>query len=229
MTAVETEGSQPGSFLRGVTDNLPFIPGNLLWGAIFGAAATVAGLAPGAAALFSAVVYSGTAQLAVIKIVAFPLTTIFVTSLLLSLRFLPMSVALNHRLRLSHWRRLFLSAVLVDSSFVMMTRHRHDRLGRYLVGMGLCNYASWIVGTAAGALLGPTLPHSWAPVVEALTIVIFVVLTVEPCDNRRTVAAAVAGAGAALASVLVVGSGPAVAVGAVVGSAALVLSDRRRT
>lgn len=215
-----------GLFGKALADNLAFLPGNLLWGAIVGAAATVSGLSPAAATLFSAIVFSGTAQLAVVKILALPLATIFLTSLLLSLRFLPMSVALNHRLRMPLWRRLLLSVALVDSSFVLMAKRGPGGLGRYLAGLGVSNYLSWITGTAAGALLGPALPRSWAGVVEALTIVIFVVLTVELCSTRRVAAAAVLGAGIGLAATLVIPTGAAIAAGAVISSGFLALGDR---
>jgi predicted branched-subunit amino acid permease len=109
---------------RGAVDSVPFVAGTLAWAAAVGAAAVLAGFGQVAAVALSAVAFSGTAQLAVVKILALPLISIFATSLLLSLRFVPMTLTLNHQLALPRWRRVLVSATIVDASFFLAARRR---------------------------------------------------------------------------------------------------------
>src|SRR2546423_6430720 len=108
--ATATHPEQPGqpamSVRQGIIDTLPILPGNLVWAVTFGAAATLAGLPTTTVTLMSAIVFSGTAQLALLKMSTLPLASIFFTCLLLSLRFIPMNVALHHRINPPRWQRV---------------------------------------------------------------------------------------------------------------------------
>jgi predicted branched-subunit amino acid permease len=185
-----------GSTLRrGAVDSLPFLAGTLAWGAAFGAAAVLAGFGQVAAVAMSAVSFSGTAQLAVVKILALPLLSIFATSLLLSLRFIPMTLTLNHQLALPRWRRVLVLATVVDASFFLAVRRRSEGgLASYLLGSWIAQYATWNTGTVLGAALGSVVPGGWTHTLEGFTAVIFVVLAAEACTSRRLALAAVSGA-----------------------------------
>jgi predicted branched-subunit amino acid permease len=217
-------------FRAGFMDSLAFTPSTVLWGAIFGAAAVVAGLPGGLATLMSATVYSGAAQLAVLKVLHQPALVIFLTSLLISLRFVPMALALGARLRLSRWQRALLSPAIVDAAFALAARRRTDAgLGRYLAGTLLNGYASWLAGTVIGVLLAPLVPGSWGGVAEGVVVIVFIALTVEVLVSRMAVVAA--GLGGLLAVLLagLLPAGAALAVAALAAGLCLVpLQERVR-
>jgi predicted branched-subunit amino acid permease len=217
------------TFAMAVVDSLPLLPAYGLWALIFGAAATVSGFSAFQAIVMSVVVFSGTAQLAALKIANLPLATIFLTSVLLSLRFLPMTLALNQRLDRPRWQRALLAWMLVDGTFALATRRRATNVGltSYLAGAFAAAYGTWMTGTIVGALAGPLVPHAWASATDALVVVIFVVLTAELCTSWRIGAAAIGGGMAALLLSRVMPAGAAMLVAAVAVSAVLSVSEGR--
>jgi predicted branched-subunit amino acid permease len=219
---VEARAAPLASPLRqGFLESVPFLGGTFAWAAVFGAAAVLAGLSQAAAIAMSAIVWSGTAQLAVVKILALPLVSIFATSLLLSLRFAPMVLGVNHLLAVPRWKRVLISATIVDASFFLAVRRRwdHGGLGPYLVGAWLAQYATWVLGTVAGALFGAVVPAGWLHTVEGFTVVIFVVLAAEICTTKRMTAAALLGAAIGLLLARVVPVGIAMVAAALVAGA----------
>jgi predicted branched-subunit amino acid permease len=214
--------------LQGVLDRLPFLPSDLMWGLIFGGLATAAGLSAAAASLMSAIVYSGTAQMAVVKLPASSLASVFLLSLLLSVRFVPMVLALNQRLELPRWARTCVFSMVDDAVFALAIRRGWSGrpLAFYLLGCGLWSYSNWVIGTAVGTALAPVALRSWASTVDAFTSVIFVVLVAGLCTSRLLVATALlAGVlGAAIAAVLPTGA--AVALAAVITACAVALAPR---
>jgi predicted branched-subunit amino acid permease len=206
---------------QGFLESFPFLGGTLAWGAVFGAAAVLAGLGQVAAIVMSAIVWSGTAQLAVVKILALPLGSIFATSLLLSLRFVPMVLGVNHLLALPRWKRVLISCTIVDASFFLAVRRRWDQggLGPYLIGAWVAQYGTWVLGTVAGANFGTVVPTGWLHTVEGFTVVIFVVLAAEICTTGRMTAAALLGAAIGLLLARVAPVGIAMVVAALVAGA----------
>jgi predicted branched-subunit amino acid permease len=149
----------------------------------------------------SAVAWSGTAQLAALTMLAQPLALVFLSSLLLSLRFVPMSLALSGLLPdESRWRRLLAACCLADASFALLATGRVRSPGS-VIGTWLAQYAAWVAGTAAGVLAAPILPSRLLEASDGLIAVIFVVLAVEAAAAGRREAAV-----AVFASVLVAGS-----------------------
>lgn len=186
---------------------LPLVPGTLAWAMAFGASAAAVGLLPPAAVAMSVVAWSGTAQLAAITMLAQPLAAIFLTSLLLSLRFVPMSLALTTLLPgRSRWRRMLAAWCMADASFALLAAGRARSVAA-VAGTWLAQYPAWVIGTAAGAVAAPLLPPKLLDASGGLVAVIFGVLAVEAATGRReAVVAAGAAAGAAAAMVVLPGS-----------------------
>src|SRR5437879_11944107 len=126
-----------------MTAMLPLVPGNLAWAAAFGAAATGVGLSVGAATTMSAVAFSGTAQLAALAQLKQPLVVVFLTSLLVSSRFVPMTLALPGLLPdAPRWRRVLAACWVVDASFALVAAGRVRSVAA-LFGTFLAGYLSW--------------------------------------------------------------------------------------
>ena len=106
--------------LGGAIQSLTVVPGNIAWGLAFGAAAGAAGIPAATSALFSAVAFSGTAQMATLGLLHGPLVAIFGTSLLVSLRFVPMTLYLAVEMAAQpRWRRALAAATMADASFAV--------------------------------------------------------------------------------------------------------------
>lgn len=182
--------------LGGAIQSLTVVPGNIAWGLAFGAAAGAAGIPAATSALFSAVAFSGTAQMATLGLLHGPLVAIFGTSLLVSLRFVPMTLYLAVEMAAQpRWRRALAAATMADASFALLTRVRQGH-GSFLAGSFLVLYTSWLGGTLAGGLLASHLPAWGQAASEAVIGILFIYLTVEVCVTKGLALAAV-GAGAA--------------------------------
>jgi predicted branched-subunit amino acid permease len=153
----------------------------------------------------SVVAWSGTAQLAAVAMLAQPLAFVFLSSLLLSLRFVPMSLALSGLLPdASRWRRVLAACCLADASFALLAAGRVRSLGA-VVGTWLAQYAAWVAGTTVGVLAAPLLPSRLLDASDGLIAVIFAVLAVDAASaGRREAAVAVGGAAGVVAAMLVV-------------------------
>lgn len=220
-------GTARSPFVQGFIDHIPFIPSVLVWGLIFGAAATVVGLPGWYATLASATVFSGTAQLAVLKILNTGAVGIFVTSLLVSLRFIPIVLAVGPRIGVGRWKRALILIGIVDAGFALSTRRPPGpALGWYVLGTSASAYAAWIIGTVAGVMLGPVVPHGWGAVTDGVIVVLFIGLTIDVCETRVAALAALLGAVLAVLLARVIPGGAALAVAALVAAAAVFKFER---
>lgn len=207
---------------RGFTDHLPFMPSTFVWGVIFGAAATVAGIPQWYSTAMSAIVFSGTAQLAVLPVVHAGALAIFLTSFVVSLRFVPMVLSLAPRLPPGRWLRAGVLAGIVDAGFALAARRPADgELPRYVLGTTIGAYLSWLGGTIVGAVVGPVIPPDWAPVASGVITVLFIGLTVDVVHSRAAALAAATGAGVAVLLGRFLPAGIALATAAAIASVVL--------
>ena len=146
-------------FRRGAALAVPFGASSLLYGLAFGALAIEAGLSAAEAMLMSAVVFSGTAQIAVLQIWggALAVVPIFATVLVMNARYILMSAALQPWFGPLPARKSVLSLMfLVDGAFVLASRQRAagDADAAVFLGVGLVSYVAWVLATGLGCLLG---------------------------------------------------------------------------
>jgi predicted branched-subunit amino acid permease len=146
-------------FRRGVVLAAPFGASSVVYGLAFGALAIEAGLSAGEAILMSALVFSGTAQIAALQLwhTLPAVLPIFATVLVMNARITLMSAALRPWLGpLPTAKSAASLAFLVDGAFVLATRQRAegDEDAAVLLGAAVLSYAGWVVSTAFGTLLG---------------------------------------------------------------------------
>ena len=202
----------------GVAATVPLLPGILAWGTAFGAAAAAVGLRPGGAVTMSALAWSGTAQAAALGLPQGPLAAIFLSSVMVSLRFVPMGLALAGLLPAAgRWRRVLLACCLADATFALVAARRVSTQAG-IVGTWLAQYPVWVVGTAVGALGAPLLPARLLTASEGLVAVIFAVLVVELCTDRRLAGVAALAATGTVAVMLALPETLALPVAAVLAS-----------
>lgn len=143
---------------RGLREGLPFAPGIVAFGLVFGILAVEAGLTPWAATLMSATVYAGTAQMLSLQSWHNAgLITVVLAVLAMNARYVLFGAALRPWMGgLPGWIAYPSLFLLVDMNWMQAMREqaagRHDA-GNF-VGIGLTLMVAWVAATAVGAALG---------------------------------------------------------------------------
>ena len=218
--------------LRGVARLSPLIPFVIPFGLAFGAAAVARGFSPEQAVAMSALVFAGASQFAALEVWGHPLpwVAVILTGLAVNARFFVMSAALARWAnRLPRGRRTLALATLADASFAdayPALKGGERDLG-VLLGGGLAQYAPWVAGTAAGAILGAAAGDLAVFGVDVVMLSFFAALAAAGARAAQNRAPAAVGAAAAVGAMALVGPGWAVILGALAGGAAGALAPER--
>jgi len=183
------------TFWAGVRAELPLLIGVVPFGMIYGVLAINAGLTPAPAQMMSSIVFAGSAQFITAQLLhdAVPGLVIVLTIAVVNLRHMLYSASVAPYVRAlpTRWKVL-LSYLLTDEAYAVTILHyeREDSnpTGHwFFLGAGLALWTSWQLSTAAGILLGTTLPESW-PLDFALPIT-FIALVMPALKDRPAIAA----------------------------------------
>lgn len=186
-----------GAGLRAVT---PLLPAVLAFGVSFGVLSQAAGFDAVASIVMSLTTFAGSAQFAVVSVMSAGGTAAaaIVAAILLNARYGPMALSAATAFRGGWPRRLLEAQLLVDESWALSQREGgFDR--RVLIGAGLALYAGWSGGTAIGVVAGDSLADPTTLGLDAAFPALFLALLVPLLRDRRALAAALLGAGIALA------------------------------
>lgn len=156
-------------FLQGVRAFGPAIPAIFSWGLVTGIAMSKSVLTVPQAIVMSLLLYAGSAQLAILPLMAagLPLWTPLLTAFLINLRFVITSAGLQpHFAYLPFWRRTLLATFNGDVTFVLFVA-RYTEPGYapgkqgYFWGVASTNFITWQVASIAGILLANVFPDHW--------------------------------------------------------------------
>lgn len=187
--------SKGQSFWSGVRAELPLLIGVVPFGLIYGVLALEAGLPPVTAQMMSSIVFAGSAQFITAQLVreAVPGLVIVLTIAVVNLRHMLYSASVAPYLRALPMRwKVLLSYLLTDEAYAVTIVH-YEKEGLsptghwFFLGTSLTLWVSWQLSTAAGILLGTTLPESW-PLDFALPIT-FIALIMPTQKDRPAIAA----------------------------------------
>ena len=191
---------------EGFKMGVPSLFGIGAWGLVVGIAMVKSGLTVAQALAMTLVVFAGSAQLAALPLIVAnaPIWVVFLTALVVNLRFVIFSALLAPHFAHLPWRQRFLLGYVAGDITVALFLQRfpseEPALGKlsYLKGLLYPNWAAWQVGSIAGVLLGSAVPAEWGlGFAGTLAIVcIMVPLTASPAALCGVV---VAGATAVLA------------------------------
>jgi predicted branched-subunit amino acid permease len=174
---------------------LTFCPSTLLLGAIFGASTGAAGISAPAAVVMSAVVWSGAGQFAALPLWSEGGGVVVLSALALSLRFTLITASMAQMLvGRPRWLRAALAFCVTDENYALaVTQQRSVLHPGYLLGSWIPLYASWVIGTVIGVVLGAGVPPEWIGPLKAVFPLVFLVLTVLLCTSVPLAVVAVAG------------------------------------
>jgi 4-azaleucine resistance transporter AzlC len=150
-------------FLQGMSRALPVVAGFLPIAMSFGAVSMQAGLSQSATVGMSVWVLAGTAQFAAIEGIRQQLSewSIVLTMLVINLRHIAMSLAARKIYsRFSLAKQILLFHGLLDETFALELSEEL-RPFSYYIGMHLCCWAAWVIGTWLGCQLGVQIPAKW--------------------------------------------------------------------
>jgi 4-azaleucine resistance transporter AzlC len=138
---------------------LPFCASSVVYGVAFGLLAAGIGLSSVEAVAMSALVFSGSAQVAVIQAWHSnpSFLAVFVTVFIANVRYVLMSATLRDWLApLGGLRASAALLPMVDGTFALsyVSRARGDYDAGILLGSSLISYSGWIAGTAVGTVAG---------------------------------------------------------------------------
>ncbi|WP_433201773.1 AzlC family ABC transporter permease [Dactylosporangium sp. CS-047395] len=141
---------------RGLRVGAGLAAGSFLLAVGFGAFAVGHGWPAWLAIAMSALVFSGSAQFALVTAFAGGgLGPAVASAALMNLRFVPMAAATARHLPGGPWRRAVQGQAVVDGSWVAAQLPGGGLDRRLMFGATLVQWPAWILGTALGALLVP--------------------------------------------------------------------------
>ena len=159
---------------HGINLAIPFGASSVIYGLGFGVLAGQVGLSAIEAVLMSALVFSGTAQLAVVQTwsAAPALLPVFATVFIANARYILMGAALRRWLApLPQARATLALLFLVDGAFAIGMREK--AAGRndagVILGAALISYIGWVIATGLGFVVGRLIPD---PRIYALDFII---------------------------------------------------------
>lgn len=224
------------AFREGVAAMTPFALAIAVWGLVTGVAIVNAGMTVPIALVFTLTVFAGSAQLATLPLLAVgtPYPVVWVTALLVNLRFVIFAAASRTYFFTLPWKQRLLAGYLNgDLGFALFSRHFADAEERgtphqygYFYGTAVVNWVAWQVASIAGILLGNLAPTQWGLELAASLALLGVLI---PMANRFPAVAGVVVTG--VLSVVTVGMPMKLGllVSVVAGGAVAVAADTART
>ena len=189
-----------GGYGAGLRAVMPLLPAVLAFGVSFGVLAEAAGMGGTASIVMSLTTFAGSAQFAAISVLGAGGTAAaaIAAAVLLNTRYGPMALSAASVFRGGRLRRLLEAQLLVDESWALAQRDgKFDR--RIMLGAGLGLYAGWSGGTAIGVVAGDSLADPATLGLDAAFPALFLALLAPLVRDRTALAAALVGAGIALA------------------------------
>lgn len=161
------------AYKEGVRLSMPSQFGMAAWGLVVGVAMIKAGMSLPQALGMTLLVFAGSAQLAALPLMALhtPIWVIFVTALIVNLRFLIMSALIAPRFAHLHWfKRLVLGFFSGDITVALFmnrypemwtTADQEQEQRDFLKGLVVPNWLIWQAASIVGILLGSQIPTHW--------------------------------------------------------------------
>ncbi|NOU04704.1 MAG: branched-chain amino acid ABC transporter permease [Hyphomicrobiaceae bacterium] len=149
---------------RGLKMALPYAASSGVYGLAFGLLANQTGLSVAESVAMSALVFSGTAQIAVLQSWASnpSLIAITLTVLIVNLRYILIGASLRPWLgQLSPLKSTAALLTIVDGSYAIgMREHaKGENDAGVLAGAGIISFTGWVVGTGLGFYMGSLVPN----------------------------------------------------------------------
>lgn len=191
------------SFREGFRRGLPYAAVGFVLSMSFGVLARQAGFSAAQTIVTTALVFAGSAQFAVLSVVAAGggIGAAVSAAGLMNARFLAMGIALAPSLPGGPVSRAVQGQTVVDSSWALSNRGDGTFDRWLLFGATLPQYCTWLWGTVAGVVAGDLLGDTERLGLDAVFPTFFLALVIAELRRPRARVVALTGAGIALALV----------------------------
>ena len=194
------------AFTDGVVAFLPLVIAVIPFGLVFGIIAAGSDIGSWLGGATSFIIFAGAAQLATLQLVDAGAAgaVVIATALVINARHLMYSAALSPAFRdFPKATRFILPYLLTDQAFaisVVRFGEVEDPLYRrwFFTGAGMGLWVTWQIVTVVGIVVGAQVPASWS--LDFAVPLMFIILLVPTLKGRPEGAAAVVGAGVAVAA-----------------------------
>lgn len=227
------EGLVGADLRRGAVAMLPLWPGMFAFALAYATTATTSGFTPYDTVASSLLIFAGSAQFAMVTMVAggSGALAIILTTLLLNLRHVLYALSLGPRLRPDDpTPRWLMAFFLMDEGYGLTLREaeRGRASAAFCLGIGLSAFSCYAVATTVGAVLGATIPDLSRLGLEFVFPLTFVALLVP--NLRKSPAIIVAGlaGGLMLALEPLIGGGGAILLATLLGAGLGSVLERRQ-
>jgi 4-azaleucine resistance transporter AzlC len=199
--ASSSVGPVHDSFRAGIRLGIPFAVVAFVLAMSFGVLARHAGFSALQALVTSAIIFAGSAQFAVLAVLASGGTAVaaIVAGTLMNGRYLAMGTALAPSLPGGPLARALQGQAMVDSSWAVANRGDGTFDRWLLFGTTLPQYAGWLLGTVVGAFSGDLLGDTDRFGLDAVFPTFFVAILITELRNPRSRVVALLGGAIALA------------------------------
>ena len=176
-------------FRRGFACAQPLALGVLAYGVTFGLLARDAGLSVLEAALMSATVYSGSAQIATVSGLASGagIVASVATVLILNARYVLYGAALRPWLGQVPWARAYATLYVMGDGNWLLSMKAHaegENDAAFILGSGLAMFVPWVGGTLFGALAGNLIAHPEYLALDFLLIAFCAAMAIDLFKSR---------------------------------------------
>jgi 4-azaleucine resistance transporter AzlC len=191
-----------GGWRAGLTVGAGLAAGSFLLAVSFGAFAVTHGWPAALAIAMSLLVFSGSAQFALVTAFAGGgIVPGLLGAALMNLRFVPMAAATARYLHGGRWQRALEGQSVVDGSWVAAQRPDGTLDRSMMIAATLVQWPAWVAGTAIGALAVPSTSFIQTTGLDLVFPGFFLVLLVDALAGRpRIVPVAIAAAAGAAAA-----------------------------
>ena len=179
------------TFKIGLKDGLPIALGYLSVAFAFGMLTVEHGLAGWAAPAISLSNFTGTGQFVGMELIAshVSLWELAFTMFVVNIRYLLMSLTLSQRLdsQVSFSQRLLIAFGNTDEIFAVAMQKQQTLPFSYMLGLILCSYFGWNVGTILGVVASGILPLSVQAALGIALYAMFIAIIIPPANDSKPV------------------------------------------
>ena len=161
--SLQSNIKKKSAFKTGIKAGLPIVIGYFPIALAFGILSKTTGITLLESIMFSSIVYAGASQFMALTMIAMATGTlgIVITTFLVNFRHFLMSASISGKIKSKKISILPLIAFgITDETFSVASFSKERLVPGFMIGLELAAYLSWNTGTAAGYLLGSTLPES---------------------------------------------------------------------
>lgn len=190
MATITSLGKKQSSFLQGTQGGLSIAIGYLPVALTFGLLAKSTGLSLSETVMMSLIVFAGASQYISLSLIAVGtgVIEIIFTTFIVNIRHFLMSASLSEKVDDDPlWKKALYSFGLTDETFTVASTKEGTVNASYLFGLMLISYASWVVNSGIGYVIGASLPTTVQESMGIALYAMFIGLLIPSLKKHRKV------------------------------------------